>query len=198
MLPDKVLSSTVIPGNYLPPDGQLYSRVRDYELGGIALQDPSQGSMYQVWECNLYIDPETLVGTVTLQAPTVPEFTVWVRPGVTDISFTFDQNMNPFIAFLEAGVAKYWWFDVLVNEQIFSDLPAGSTAPVATLDDKRRTQTGASDIILAYTRAGNLYFRAQRDRYLVEYLLKAGVTGRAIQIGMADVRRVQFEVGALA
>ena len=49
----------------------------------------------------------------------------------------------------------------------------GAVNPRVTLDDKRRGQTSSSDVILAYLRAGSLYYRQQRDRYLTEYLLTA-------------------------
>jgi hypothetical protein len=61
------------------------------------------------------------------------------------------------------------------------------------LDDKRPLQNAVSDVILAYTRSGNLYFRAQRDRYLVEYPLATAVTGTLDKVGMNTVNRLQFE-----
>lgn len=194
-MPQNVLSDINIPGNYIFPDNIGPDRTIDYEYGGIALNDPSKGLMYQVWTAKLYIDQFTFVGTVTVQAPTVPETVLFILPNVTEISLTFDSNMKPFIAFVQGGQARFWWFDTLINTQIFTDLPIGTGSPKASLDDKRKAQSQIADIILGYTRAGNLYFRMQRDRYLIEYLLKMGVVGQVLQIGMTDKIRLQFLIG---
>lgn len=194
MMPDDVLSTTVVSGNYLFPDNSSSSKTVDYELGGVALRDPSQGSMVKVWTANLYIDGSD-IGSVYIGAADVPETLQFSGFGITEISLAFDQNMNPFIGFVQSGAARFWWFDPTVNEQVFSDLPPGTGAPKATLDDKRPNEQSVSDIIMAYTRSNNLYFRMQRDRYEVEYLLKTGVTGQVLKVGMNDRNRLQFAIG---
>jgi len=195
MMPDHMLSSQVIAGNYLYPDNLPPSRIVDYEYGGIALNDASQGLMVQVWTLRLDIDPLTDIGTVWLGAPLVPETIQFAAFGITEVSLAFDQNMHPFVAFVESGQARYWWFDALDSTQKFTDLPVGTGPPKACLDDKRFLQTGASDILLSYIRAGTLYFREQRDRYLIEYTLATGVVGQVLQLGMTDKLRVQILTG---
>lgn len=195
MLPDSVLSTTVVAGNYLFPDNSSTTKLVDYELGGVALRDPSQGSQVKVWTANLYIDGSD-IGSVYIGAADVPETLQFSGYGITEISLAFDQNMNPFVAFVQSGAARYWWFDPVENAQVFGELPPGTGAPKATLDDKRANEQSVSDIIMAYVRAGSLYFRMQRDRYEVEYLLATGVTGQVLKVGMTDRNRLQFALGS--
>lgn len=188
MIPANSLTSEPILGNYLFPDNLATSKTRDYELGGVALNDPSQGLRVQMWVCEL------VGNNVVVYAESVPQTTLFTREGIEEISFTFDQNMNPAVAFVQNGVAWLWWFDSVPSEQVFTELGADYVTPRVCLDDKRKLQSGTSDIILAYVRNENLYFRAQRDRFAVEYLLKSGVGGTLVKVGMTDQRRLQFEL----
>lgn len=188
MLPNLALSFTPIVGNYLVPDNYLILPLVDYELGGIGLQDPSQGSRYQVWKL------EYVSGHVFISAPNLKRVILFSRPYITDISLAFDQNMNPFVSFTEADQAKYWWFDTTIHAMTFTELPAGSKYPKCCTDDKRTTQNLSSDIILAYIRDRKLYFRAQRDRFGVEYLLATDLDARLNRVGMTDQNRLQFKM----
>ena len=107
--------------------------------------------------------------------------------------------MNTFFAFVQNGIARFRWWDSLTSSYQITDLPAGSTSPRASLDDKREFALGSSDIILAYIRDGNLYFRQQRDRYLIEYILYpdlnlAIIDPRIQDVGMGINLRFQFLV----
>ena len=197
MLPADSLSTSAVPSNYLFPDILPPADDLDYELGGIGLNDPSAGMLFQVWTGRLVIDPLTDVGSFFLSAPNTPEVLTLAGVGISDISFCFDQNMQPFVAFVQAGQAKYRWFDPTVNLQIITDLPAGTGTPRSCLDDKRFLQNSISDVILTYTRSGNLYYRQQRDRYGVEYLLATEVVGQVLQVGMNVGNRLQFALGEL-
>lgn len=197
MMPDHVLSTQVILGQYIPPEERDPLKTKDYELGGIALQDPSEGLMYQVWTVRLDINEDTGMGSVYLSAPNTPDTLQFELLGITEVSLAFDQNMNPFIAFVQSGQARFWWYDPTVALQIFTDLPVGARSPKCCLDDKRPLQTelGQSDILLCYINGTTLYLREQRDRYLTEYPLKTGVTQDIIRIAMTDVNRVQIAIG---
>lgn len=189
MIPENRLSTTLLPAAYVEQTARPHLLI-DYEMGGIALQDPSQGLRFKLWTVRY----NQSTGDVLLSAPAVPESVAFNRPNVTELSLSFDQNMNPFIAFVQAGAARFWWYDPIVSGQVFEEsLIASGITPRCTLDDKRPTQTGNSDIILAYVRAGSLYFRQQRDRYTVEYLLQAGVVGLKT-IGMNAKYRLQLEI----
>lgn len=195
-IPGHSLSSVPVPSSYLFPDNIEPSKTVDYELGGIGLDDPSAGLQYQVWTGTLEIDQDTDIGSVYLEAPNWPKQLQFARLGVSEISIAFDQNMNPFIAFMEAGAARFWWFDTVADEQVFSTLPAGSRSPKCCMDDKRPEMLSVNDIILAYIRDDNLYYREQRDRYEIEYLLKTGgMTQDLIRVGMNRGNRLQFAIG---
>lgn len=185
MLPLQSLSSRPIPGPYLPPDDRPYLPLEDYELGGIALRDPSQGLRVQVWTASMSGDD------VMVTAPSVAPTLLFTRAGITEIGLAFDQNMNPCIAFMAGDQMTLWWFDTLAHAQVFTDFDGNS--PRVCLDDKRETQNAASDIIFAYMRSGGLYFRAQRDRFGVEYFLTNIDPGFVFtKIGMNTVNRLQF------
>lgn len=192
MIPQQRLSTINLPAPLLidfPRDDPL----TDYEKGGIGLQNASQGLDVQIW--TLRYDENT--GEFLLSAPNYPETSQFVRFDVSYVSLSFDSNMNPFISFTEAGVSKFWWYDSVLGQQVFAEsLIATANSPYATLDDRRFTQNNSRDVILTYIRSGNLYFRAQRDRYLIEYLLKTGVTGEVLIAGMGTNLRLQIIVGA--
>ena len=194
MIPAPYNSAVLITDHWLEPDDRENYLLLDYEQGGIALNDPTQGLRVQAWtltyaplSADMIIKDEALNATVLFN-----------RPSITQISLAFDQNMNPFVAFTEddAGTAEpwFWWFDTDLADTVFTPLPAGAVNPVCCLDDKRETQTFSSDIILAYVLNDNLYFRAQRDRYTVEYLYYFGLPENTIckRVGMNKKNRLQF------
>ena len=195
MIPTPSPSNPTLYATYIYPDSIVPLPTLDYELGGIGISDPSAGLQYQIWTCTLEIDPVTSVGSVYLEAANTPKTFLLSYPGMAEISIAFDQNMRPFLAFFAEGTATYWWYDTLAGMMVFTDLAPGTSPPKACLDDKRPSQLGLSDIILTYERFGNIYYRVQRERYLNEYLLVAGVSGRVLQVGMNEINRLQFMIG---
>lgn len=193
MIPLQKLSSTAVAAEFLEPDDiETPSSLVDYELGGVGLNDSSQGLKVRTWRLRL-------VGNdVRINADGVPETTLFTRSGITELSLAFDQNMRPYVAFVQNGQSVLRWYDTLAQQQVFLDLAAGTVTPRVCLDDKRPLQVGASDVILAYVLNGNLYFRAQRDRFEVEYLLQEDVGGRLIRVGMNRKYRLQFLLEELA
>lgn len=190
MLPQEVLSSELVDGPFEYPRNVPRAPLIDYEYGGVAIQDPTLGLMFQVWK------GEYTEGAIMLSAQNVAPFAVVTAANVVDFGFTFDQNMQPFVAYeLANGTVFFRWFDGTVPGFVTTQLPAGSACPRCTLDDKRLSQTAASDIILAYVRAGSLFFRAQRDRYEDEYTLSTEIgASRLLQIGMNRRLRMQFQL----
>lgn len=187
MLPDNALSTEPVPGTYLHPDGLVTSPLQDYELGGVALNDPSEGLQVKVWTC--FVDGTNIM----IQPAGGASEALFEAPGTTEVALAFDQNMRPAVAFKQAGVCKLRWYDTAVGEQVITSFAGVDNIRLA-LDDKRPTQNAANDIIMAYTKGGNLYFRAQRDRFGVEYLLEANIgPGRLLRLGMTTANRLQFE-----
>lgn len=187
MIPDRTLSSTPISAPFLPPDGGSSSPLIDYEMGGVALRDASEGLQVQVW--TFFLD-----GTnVRVSAPSVAATTLFTRTGITELSGCFDQNMNPCVVFVQAGTTVLYWFDSLAGMQVFTTFGAYEN-PKVSMDDKRTGQNANNDIIFAYLRERALYFRAQRDRFSIETMLFPLISDKYVfkAMGMSSINRFQF------
>jgi len=197
MIPDNVLSSSVVSSPFTGANSLSVTKVIDYEDGGIALQDPSEGLMYQRWRGRVAM-AGTADSYITLSAPSVPEFVALTLPNLEEMSFAFDQSMFPAIAYVQDGASYLWWYDGTVPGMATLDLGEDVITPRITYDDKRIIASQGyliSDLILAYVKNGNLYVRMQRDRFLVEYLMAEGVAP-LIKIGLNRGLRLQFMLEA--
>jgi len=163
----------------------------DYEMGAKGLDDPTYGLEYQLWTF------DTDQTSVYASAPTVNRQVI-LTPGVPvdSIRCCFDQNMRPFVAYLSKGQWSYWWYDTTIPGPTTTQLPPTVDSVVCTLDEKRPWENGISDICLLYTNNNNLYYRRQRDRYGVEYLLRASINGTLVKAGMNGINRVQLKLRA--
>lgn len=159
-------------------------------MGGVGISDPSGGLAYQLWHGVLEVD----TGTVLLDAPNTPQFVLYSEAGITQMDFSFDQNMKPCLAFTQNGEAKFWWYDVNLDAYQILDLGAGASTPIALMDDKRAQLIGSSDVIVFYIRDGRLYYREQRDRYEVEYYSNISGVRRLMRVGFTVGLRVQLMV----
>lgn len=190
-----MLPGTVGPGptgHYLPPDNTPYSRLLDFELGGAALSDPSQGLLGHTWSCRavgdsvqLRRDQDAWEELLTFQAP-------------YELGFTFDQNMRPLVALATRSKhLSLYWYDPLAANYVVTNLGQGRS-PRMTLDDKRQFAGAQSDALLAYIKGKQLVYRRQRDRFLVEYgvLTDVPAHARLKHFGMCDNLRVQFTVSS--
>jgi len=188
MIPENRLSTTPVPDEIIGARSLPVTPTQDFEDGGIALSDPSEGLMYQVWRATV-----SQLKYVYFDADNADMTLVYTGDYITEISFTFDQNMRPVLAFVEDGLPFFRWYDSTVEAQVVTALDKNVINPRVFLDDKRLLERGKSDIILGYIRSGSLYFRMQRDRFGVEYLLKEGVYN-LYKIGMNKQLRVQFVI----
>jgi len=200
-MPADTLSTSPVPAVFTGPRAMPVQNLVDFEYGGIGIQDPSRGLMYQVWRCRV------IGNSLILDAPNTPAFSIHDGAApLTEVSLAFDQNMRPTIAFVEGGRAKLLWYDSAIPGETVTELAAGVITPRVALDDKRQSQLGISDIILAYLRDGGLYYRQQRDRFLVEIdptadmpeeereaaRAQVAASGGLIKIGMNRQLRLQF------
>jgi hypothetical protein len=173
----------------LEPDSLETDPMISFEQGGIALNDPSAGRLYQTWR--LYLD----AGVVKVSPISgTPVTTLFTPTGVvTSLSLGFDSNMVPTVAYMEDGAAKLRWFNT-VSGLIQTDTYTATACKCGT-DEKRSGLEGLSDVIFAYLRAGNLYYRQQRDRYLIEYTVGAvGASFKLRRVGKNVGNRFQFEL----
>lgn len=190
MLPQDRISSTVVIGYINVPESLVLDDLNDYELGGVALNDPSQGLDVQNWtlrydQSRVIVKPE--VGDETI---------LFSRDSITALSLAFDQNMRPYVAYEAHGELYLWWWDSSINERVTTNFGAGKN-PRLTLDDKRSNQSARSDIIFAYIDSNyNLCYRQQRDRFGIERVLKTGLHRRTRlkNVSMNTKLRLQFEL----
>lgn len=200
MLPDGVLSTTAVVTGYPDPVKQPGDLLIDWERAGVYLNDPSQGLMVKVWTLRGIPNPDTLEVDVVISAPGgvdpgEPSRVLFSGADITEVALGFDQNMNPFVAYVQAGQAKFWWYDSVSTGMIFTDLPAGARTPRATIDDKRPFNIANSDNILAYMLGSDLIVRYQRERYQIEHVMDTlGPEAELLSVAMNTQNRLQFRV----
>jgi len=192
MIPDYRLSTTSSPADFLGGRALVGNKLLDYETGGIGLNDASQGIDVQIWR-GRYIGLD-----IVLDVPDNPEIlpiTVLTIAGssITEFSFTFDQLMNPIVAYVQGGESKLNFYDSSVSAYVTVNYGTSVSNPRLSFDDKRDSQLSESDVIFAYIENNSLYFRAQRDRFLTAYLLQTGVK-KLQKIGMNVALEMQFNV----
>lgn len=196
MIPDNELSLRPLQSKFIFPDGIIFGKpTQDYELGGIALQDPSKGLEYQPWYG--YWEPSD--STVYLQ-PNMdgPKIAIFTEPNVFEFSFTFDQNMRYCAGtLLTNGNFNLRWYDTAAAAYVITPF-AGIEGFKLALDDKRQpiVASGASDIIFTYISDQKLYFRAQRERFLIQHLLTDNLPKNLMiaNFGMNERFRMQWRL----
>lgn len=190
MLPGNVASSIGFGGLYIAPDDRVTTPIVDYELGGVALLDTSQGLQVKNWK--LYLEDNNVY--VLGEGDPTPTL-LFSESQVTEISLAFDQNMRWSVGYIANGVLKLRWYDSQVAARVTTTF---STAvnPKMCLDDKRDLSIDSSDVILAYLRGNTLYYRQQRDRFTIERALRTDLfPGTKLKnIGMNKNLRLQFEL----
>ena len=189
-LPEDIPSTIGVIGSFLAPDIDVTTAILDYERGGVAVQDTSQGVNSYVWAC--WVDDIH----VTIQREGAPPVAVFEQVGILEISFAFDQNMRPQFAYkLASGDIYLRWFDTQLDAYVTNNFGTGRN-PRLALDDKRPSQSGRADVIFAYIRGDTLYYRQQRDRYTIERSLRSGISAitKLKNIGMTRNLRLLFEL----
>ncbi|UOO93408.1 hypothetical protein [Vitreoscilla stercoraria] len=181
MIPNNQLSSTPIPNEFLTPT-RMYPLV-DYEWGGVGIRDLSQGRNGYLWSSS-YVDNK-----IILSNP-LGSHEILTVANVVQLSFAFDLNMNPYIAYkLLNGQSYLYWYDSTVNAAVTT--PYGTVlSPMLALDDIRPNQNANADVIFAYVRDGMVYVRNQRERFQTEHQL--GVFDAIVQMGMMRNYRLGF------
>lgn len=171
----------------------------DYEMGGIALQDTSQGLKYQAWKG--YWNPTDSTAYIQPLDESAPPVSIFTEAGdVEDFSFTFDQNMRwTAVTRKSDNTVKFRWYDSVPGAYVMTSYTGINSVKLA-LDDHRATQVngGSSDIILTYILGGNVCWRIQRDRFLTQYVHPSLVLAANAQIthfGLSNKLRLQWRIG---
>lgn len=188
-LPENNLSHRPIYGAFLVPEKA--EPLVDFEWGGVDLLDTSQGLQVNIWKC-YYRD-----NWICIENEVVKHQLLKVE-NVKSLSLSFDFNMHPTIAYTTENANKkisafLYWYDTAQAKQITTEYGVDYKTPQVSLDDHRLHQSANADIIFAYIKNENLYYRQQRDRFLIERLLHEGVGDVELtQIGMTTKNRFQF------
>lgn len=189
-MPENVTSTSAVVVSFLVPDIDVTTALVDYERGGVAVQNTSQGVNSYAWTCSvdgIY---------VMIQREGAAPVAVFEQATIVEISFAFDQNMRPQFAYrLASGDIYLRWFDTLTNLYRTDNFGTGRN-PRLALDDKRPSQSDRADVIFAYIRGDTLYYRQQRDRYTIERALRSGISAitKLKNIGMTRNLRLLFEL----
>ena len=206
-MPEDTLSPDPAVGEILPPDDRFAYRCPwvDYERGGIEVGDPSQGYNVQTWRLRgmlascIRFDGQRAGNWrgLVLDAPNNPDIAprrLYPVADVREVALAFDQNMRPAAAFVDGAIGKLYWYDSEQAKTVVDVIP-GMRSPRLCLDDKRVTQTAASDILLFYLESGKVCMRRQRDRFTIVHVLKEGTGARALgRVGMGSNWRLHIEL----
>jgi hypothetical protein len=194
-IPQGRFSTTVVEGDYLPPEGIATHPITNYERGPIAIEDTSEGLLYQNW----MLTWDSGTGDVTITPETTGSPVVVLNiPLIIFISFTFDQSGRASFAYMTDTSSYLYWYDTALGQTVTTDLGSDVYTPVLYLDDKRSTQNGVNDMMLYYTKEEGggtwaVYSRLQRDRFLTEYEMETGQeAGYIAALGMTGELRVQL------
>ena len=193
-IPQGRMSTEVVEGAYAPPENRVFYALINYEKGPIAIEDVSAGLLYQNW--TLTWNPANNELTAFPETTELPVVIVTVADLVS-VSFTFDQNARISFAYTTEVSSYLYWYDTALGQTVTTDLGADAITPALFLDDKRKTQNQANDMLLWYTKANggtfDLYMLLQRERFLIEHLMASGLESQYIHnIGMHEALRVQI------
>lgn len=187
MLPNNQWASQAVIDDIIAPrDKAKVNATTSSDNGPIAIQNTSKGLMAKIWTASY----NSVTGSVTLQDGT----NLFTDVSLKELSLTFNQTCNPFVAFRSATRIKIWWYDPLLSNYTIKDVTTGDQ-PFCYLDERRPEFSANSDVFLLYHRDGEIFYRLQRDRFDVEY--STGIVGGTDIViecfGMAKNNRLQIK-----
>lgn len=189
MLPNDITVLMEAPLEFAEPQvrNTAFSPLKYYARGGRAIGDTSQGLNTTDWTFELTDTQLSANGVALFDIPT--------KDALYRISGAFDRNMQPQLTWLDTVTRQgtFRWWDTLTASYTLLHL-AGVTDMVCFHDDVRDEAGASSDVILTYVRAGRVYYRQQRNRYMIEYEVAGLRRIRAInRVGMTKANRVMWE-----
>lgn len=203
-IPGGSLTPTPMWSQFLSPynDPLLVTDTTDVSIGGIALYDASQGLQVQNWYLTVY-NVGLSNSYIAISDSQGNSYTLVTTAGITWGRLSFDQNMHPVINFISNLGSGYYWYDPSIPGTTISYFdPTLNIGRVSCImDDTRPQETllGLNDIIMGYVANNTLYYRQQRDRYTIAYVLQSNVNTLIAnpyvnKIGMNSKYRLQFQL----
>ncbi len=141
--------------------------IKNTTIGPMAIQDTSAGLTNKYWAA--YFNTTTKNLTLLDVAQGASTVILNEPDSITHIALAFDQNANDTYAWITgAGELKVRWFDASISGDAVVSLGQAQSV-VMTMDTKYYPASSDSDILLFYIRGNAIYYRVQRDKYLIEY-----------------------------
>lgn len=110
----------------------------------------------------------TLGQIVVLDASQVVQETITATEPL-NVDLAFDQNDRYFVCWEQDDSDIYIrWYDPLVSMHVTTLIAEGNN-PCCSIDDYRSVYIPSSDIFLCYQREDLVFYRLQRERYLIEH-----------------------------
>lgn len=138
-----------------------------YTQGGPEFANTALGLMGYVWKA--YVDEQD---QVIVKREDLDELhIITTKQNITQLDLTIDQNMRPFLTYVADGLPYYYHFNA--EDSTYSEVALDPSIkfPRCELDIRENHNISESDIILAYTRDGNLCYRLQRERFGKEHII---------------------------
>jgi hypothetical protein len=186
MIPNNTFVTPPIVSAFPYPISLPFSALSETVWGGTALNDGAAGRLIQLWSIwydglSIHIKPSDNAIALSLTVP-----------NVIQVSLAFDPNMSPVICWEDnTGHANLYYYDTISAQ--FITLTISATSCNAVVDDAAQYLSGFSDVIFSYTFENNLYYRRERDRYAIQYLI--GSTTKLLRrVGLNVGNRLQFEL----
>lgn len=189
-LPLNVITPEPVVADFLAPWDEPYLPMEESVTGGVAIGDGSQGRQVQRW--TIFYEG----GIVKVAPESGPVQFTRATPDVQTLSLAFDSNMAVAYAWQSPAGSNLYFFNSLIGGYDTLTIGDGTSCRVG-VDDPRRFNEAASDVIFAYTRDGELYWRQQRDRYTIERHVGHSA-GRVLRrCAPNKLNRLQFLLGPL-
>ena len=165
------------------PKDQPKTLLASEDVGPVALSDSSEGLNSYLWNLE-YSSPNFLINR-----DGQTQTTLFSDSPVSEISLTFDQTANPFVAYEKSGGVYIYWFDPLIPGFTADNIASG-VEPRCYLD-VREGPTIAT-IIVAYRVGSECRYRLSSDRYMIEYTVPNFPISKLTGMAMGVNNRVIF------
>lgn len=177
-----------LPSKFLAGDRR--GRFIDCERACIGIGDTSGGFLSTLWHSEYDLN----TGDIYI-CKGVERFLVVRLPNIKELSFTFDQNMNPVITYVLQGSREVYlyFYESYEAKYVHKLLATDGRSPYVTIFDTRPNEVHNSKVYVCYIRGNTLYYRDQLDRFDVEYALFEDISAyRLVQFGMCYSSRVNW------
>lgn len=189
MITEESLSTYSVPSQLIGSKKHRIDNLKDYEDGGVSLNDASLGLLYQQWIMWVSDNIIYLKSNIS-ETPII----VYSGIDITYITFTFDQNMNLIYLYKDSNIWNFVWFDSQTENTITTSFENNYHSFQLILDDKREGAESTNDVLLFYVRDGYFCYRQQRDRYDIEIVLSDNIGELLLQQVSVNIEnRLQFK-----